>query len=156
MKIHMIRGRVEPWEKLPLFLSPSLQKCVSFPSLAHPFLKALMKAHVSFCFSRAVLAHISILTWLSEGTESRHLPGLTSPVLSLFCSHPVPFLLPLFPVLRLTSQHDPVPAGGWEPDSWSGQAAPARALCCLLCIQTAGTLYSRCLKEQPFLSDQPG
>lgn len=42
-------------------------------------------------FSQAAVAHTSILTWLAEGRWSQHLPGLTSPVLLLFCSPAVPF-----------------------------------------------------------------
>lgn len=104
------------------------QQCLLLSS-AHPSLRALMKAHTgSWFFSRFFSPHQChyLADWGQVG--SCYLPALTSPALLLFYSNPLPFLLPFFPVLHFTSQCDAIPAGGWEPDSWPGQAALARAM----------------------------
>lgn len=89
---------------------------------------------LALSFSQAVLAHTSILIWLTEGRGSHRIYLVWLPqCCCYFALMQCFFLLLFFPVLCLISQCDPVPAGGWGPDSW--QAALARGLCCQLCIQ---------------------
>lgn len=106
---YMRSGKVKPWEKLPLLLSLSLQKCVSFPFLAHPFSDESSCQFLLFlsCFSTHERPYLD--DW--GQVESRRLPGLTWPALSLFCSHPAPFLLPFFPCPLLN-----LPA--WSSSRW--------------------------------------
>lgn len=105
-------------------------------------------------FSQAALAHTSILTWLTEGrwSHSIYLVWLhqcccyfvlmqcvfcyPSSLFSAWSPSVIQFLLVAGSL-----------TGGWGPDSWLGQAALARGLCCQLCIQ-APWLFTLTLQRE--------
>lgn len=125
MKIHLHRDQAEPSHgrsylcfSLCLYrsASPSLLLLIPLPELWRKLMPVLAFLEL-FRHTSA-----SLPGWLRAG-------GVTAFAWFDFAAAAAVLLSSsaFFPVLHLTSQRDPVPAGGWEPDSWPGPCAACLA-----------------------------